>query len=222
MRSIEARGTRPQAIQPPKGSLRGTPSSRTSTRPAPLPPTPRRLAPCVVGFATPLLVRRKRVNPGTWRRTSSRRTAAEDRTAPASRTRTSVEASTSLSRPREGVTVTVSMNPFPASSTASGGMPARAHAPPDLRDRRGCGDAEHVPAGRNAFDEESSVGSRAHGADFAVLIGSQADLRVHHGRTSLVRHDPRDGDTGLRAHGLGVGGAHRGHRHRQDHDENEP
>src|SRR5215472_13087119 len=65
------RGTRSQNTQPPKASFKGMPSSRTSTRLAPLAPTPLAVAPRVVGFAVRLLLRRKRVNPGIWRNPSS-------------------------------------------------------------------------------------------------------------------------------------------------------
>ena len=58
--AVERRPTiRPHEIQPPKGSFSGTPSSRTSAREAPLPPTPRSDAPCVVGFAVRLSDLRK-------------------------------------------------------------------------------------------------------------------------------------------------------------------
>src|SRR3954467_3212288 len=70
------RGARSQYTQPPKASFNGMPSARTSTLLAPLAPTPRTDAPCVVGFAVRLLLRRNNVNPGTWRKASSSVTAA--------------------------------------------------------------------------------------------------------------------------------------------------
>jgi hypothetical protein len=69
--STAACGTRPHAIQPPKGSFRGMPSSKTAAREAPLPPTPLRETPWDVGLAVRLPDRRKSVKPGTCRRTSS-------------------------------------------------------------------------------------------------------------------------------------------------------
>ena len=47
------------------------PSSNTSARLAPLAPTPRIDTPMVVGLEVLLPERRKRLKPGTWRRTSS-------------------------------------------------------------------------------------------------------------------------------------------------------
>ena len=61
-----------QYTHPPKGSLAGMPSQRTSVRLAPEDPMPRREMPCVVGLATMLDDRRKRLNPGTSRNRSSR------------------------------------------------------------------------------------------------------------------------------------------------------
>src|SRR5580765_608600 len=51
MRSTLTSGTRVQYTQPPKGSLNGIPSSRTSVRLWPLGPIPRSDTPCVVGCA---------------------------------------------------------------------------------------------------------------------------------------------------------------------------
>src|SRR5580693_5310352 len=72
---IDSAGTRSQYTHPPKGSFSGMPSSSTSARLAPLAPNPRRETPCVVGFAVRLLDRRYKLNPGTWRRSSSSRSA---------------------------------------------------------------------------------------------------------------------------------------------------
>ena len=57
-----------QPIQPPNGSLNGTPSTRSTERLAPFGPTFPRLTPCVVGWAAMLSVLRKRRNPGVSRR----------------------------------------------------------------------------------------------------------------------------------------------------------
>src|SRR6185436_4326255 len=64
-RSTLASGTLVQYTHPPNGSLKGMPSSRTRVRLCPLGPIPRSETPWVVGCATRLLVRRKRLNVGT-------------------------------------------------------------------------------------------------------------------------------------------------------------
>ncbi len=56
--------------------FKGKPSLSTRARLAPLAPRPRRETPCAVGLAVRLVVRRNRLNPGTWRRMSSVRNAA--------------------------------------------------------------------------------------------------------------------------------------------------
>jgi hypothetical protein len=64
-RLTDARGTRPQLIQPPNGSFKGMPSARTSARLAPLAPVPRRETPCVVGLAVRLPARLNNWKPAT-------------------------------------------------------------------------------------------------------------------------------------------------------------
>ena len=58
-------GNRLHCTQPPKGSLIGTPSMRTSARLAPLGPMPRSDTPCAVGCVTRLEERRNKLNDGT-------------------------------------------------------------------------------------------------------------------------------------------------------------
>ena len=77
MRSVFSSGTRDQYTQPPNGSLMGTPSTSTSVRLTPLGPIPRSDTPCVVGCDARLLVRRKRLNVGICRSTSSATNAGD-------------------------------------------------------------------------------------------------------------------------------------------------
>jgi hypothetical protein len=70
-------------IQPPNGSVCGTPSRISSARLDALPPSARRVAPCEVGLADRASERRKSWKPGTSRRISSSRPDAE----PVSRSR---------------------------------------------------------------------------------------------------------------------------------------
>src|SRR6266704_1227026 len=72
MLESSVRGMRSQYTHPPNGSTIGTPSSSTSARLGPLAPNPRSDTPCVVGFATRLLERRKSEKPGTCRSRSSK------------------------------------------------------------------------------------------------------------------------------------------------------
>ena len=65
IRSTDWRGMRSQYTHPPKGSLSGMRSERTTARLAPLAPTPLRDTPCVVGLAVRLPERRNRLKPGT-------------------------------------------------------------------------------------------------------------------------------------------------------------
>src|SRR5580658_7924640 len=67
----ESTGTRLQGTHPPKGSLRGTPSRRTSERLAPLGPKPRRETPWEVGLAVILSFLRKRLKSAVSRSVSS-------------------------------------------------------------------------------------------------------------------------------------------------------
>ena len=66
-----------QAIQPPNGSVCGTPSSISSARLEALPPSARRVAPWLVGLAVRASERRNCWKPGTSRSTSSSRSDAE-------------------------------------------------------------------------------------------------------------------------------------------------
>ena len=108
MRSRLASGTRVQYTHPPNGSLNGTPSIRTSVRLTPLGPIPRRDTPWVVGCDDRLLDRRKRLNVGTCRSTSSATTAGDSRICWLDRTVTLAGTSPARCSPRVAVTATVS------------------------------------------------------------------------------------------------------------------
>ena len=62
---------RSQYTHPPNGSLIGMPSHSRSVRLAPVDPVPRRETPWMVGLATTLDERRKRLKPGICRSRSS-------------------------------------------------------------------------------------------------------------------------------------------------------
>src|SRR4051812_17847820 len=65
MRSIASSGSSSQWIHPPTASFSGTSSCVTSVRLADVDPSPRRLTPCDVGFATKELDRRNSSTPGS-------------------------------------------------------------------------------------------------------------------------------------------------------------
>jgi hypothetical protein len=75
MRSTACGSSALKAIQPPNGSVRGTPSRVTSVRPAPDGAIARRLMPWVVGLEARLDVRRNSDTAGTVARASSSRLA---------------------------------------------------------------------------------------------------------------------------------------------------
>src|SRR5512134_3912032 len=85
IRSISSGANRDHWTQPPNGSFTGKPSQRTSVRLAPVDPIPRSETPWVVGWATTLEDRRKRLKPGTSRSRSSRFTPGVARTSELSR-----------------------------------------------------------------------------------------------------------------------------------------
>ena len=104
---MAACGTRSQYTQPPNGSLSGAPSASTSARLAPDADTPRRDAPCAVGFAVRDDVRRNRPKPGTLRSASSSAGDAASCRSVGVTTDTGA-APSSRSLPRVAVTLTVS------------------------------------------------------------------------------------------------------------------
>jgi hypothetical protein len=126
MRSEFSSGTRVQYTHPPNGSLKGTSSSSTSVRLTPLGPMPRSDTPCEVGCVDRLLLRRKRLNVGICRSTSSATTAGDDLISSPVRMLTLAGVSPRRCSPRLGVTVTVSSTPAGATTTLS--SPARSAA----------------------------------------------------------------------------------------------
>jgi hypothetical protein len=65
-----------KVTQPPNGSICGTPSSTTRARDEALPPSPRKVAPWLVGCAERASERRNWLKPATSRSTSSSRPLA--------------------------------------------------------------------------------------------------------------------------------------------------
>ncbi len=78
MRSMLPSGMRLQVTWPENGSLSGTPSMSTSVRPVFVGPMPRIDTPWSETELTTLLDCRSKLNPGTWRSTSSSRLGADN------------------------------------------------------------------------------------------------------------------------------------------------
>ena len=107
-RSIATCGTLSQYTHPPNASFNGTPSVSTSERLAPVPPRPRSVTPCAVGFDTREDVRRNRVKPGTILSASSSVSAALVSSSTAGRTVIVTAGSARGRSVREDVTFTAS------------------------------------------------------------------------------------------------------------------
>src|SRR6187397_673325 len=149
------------------------PSMSTSERLPPLGPMPRSDTPWAVGCDDRLLVRRKRLNVGAWRSTSSATTAGDRRICSLSMTLTLAGTSASRCSVRVGVTDTDSKSVAGANSTSS--------VPP--------------LAGRDRTEREPPVGA-GHRLLFGP-IGTAGD----HGRTghdAAARIGDDAGDPGLR------------------------